>query len=220
MLVMAETNYFKCACKECGNHIEFPASTTGTTVTCPHCGQWTELQLPQKPTAGKSFNPGMAAVIGCVVIAAGLAGWFYHWKTTSANESATAPMIKEVVKPAPEAGVARTNPEPAVVTQAVVEADTTPRPKSHADLKAGKIQLEKTPGNSLVYAVGTVKNDSAYQRFGVKIELDLFNRDGAKIDATQDYKDIIEPHQVWHFRALIPDTKTVSAKLAALTEQD
>ena len=90
--------------------------------------------------------------------------------------------------------------------------------KSPADLQAGEVTLEKTKGSSLVYATGTLKNDSDYQRFGVKIEFDLFNAKGKKIAATQDYKDILEPHQTWQFRALIPDNKTVKATVAAIKE--
>jgi hypothetical protein len=213
---MADTIYLKCSCKECGNHIEFPDSAAGTTIACPHCGQWTELPLPEKPPARKSLNLGLVAIICCVLAVAGLAAWFYYFKAKSEMETAAVPTNNPPVKVV----AAPTNPPPEVMTQAVVEVVTTPKPKSHADLKPGKIELEKTAGSSLVYAVGTVTNDSTYQRFGVKVELDLFNKERVKIGATQDYKDIIEPRKEWRFHALIPDKKTASAKITAVTEED
>lgn len=119
---------------------------------------------------------------------------------------------------------APTNPIPQPVTPPIVTPavpDTTvQRAKSHDDLKLGTIELQKTPGTSLVHAVGTVKNDSDFVRFGVKIELLLFNKDGKKIGTAQDYQATIEPHQDWRFKALVPDTKAVDAKLLALTEEE
>ena len=106
---------------------------------------------------------------------------------------------------------------------APTNAETQPvvkRKKSASDLKVGEVKLEKTKGSSLVYAVGTVKNDSDYQRFGVRIELDLFNQKGTKIGTTQDYIAILEPRREWQFRALIPDSKTVTAKVATLKEEE
>jgi len=92
--------------------------------------------------------------------------------------------------------------------------------KSASDLKVSEVQLEKTKGSSLVYAVGTVKNESDYQRFGVRIELDLFNQNGAKLGTSKDYIAILEPRREWQFRALIPDPKAVSAKVATLKEEE
>jgi len=221
MVCMAETNYLKCSCKECGNHIEFPASAAGTTLACPHCGQWTELSRPQEPAPGKSRKLGLVVIIGCVIAAAALAGWYFRFGANSANETATVPAeAKTSTNPVANVPAAPTNPPQTVVTQAVVESPAPPKPKSHADLKVGKIKFEKTSGNSLVYAVGTVTNDSTYQRFGVKIELDLFNGEGVKIGGTQDYKDILEPRKKWSFHALIPDKRAATAKVAALTEED
>jgi hypothetical protein len=217
---MAETIYLKCSCKECGNHIEFPDSAAGTTIACPHCGQWTELPLPEEDPVQKRPRLALVAVIICVIVVTGLAAWFHHSMAKFGNQTAAVPEPKGPTNVVVNVVVPPTNPPPEVVTQAVVEANAPPRPKSHSDLKHGKIGLEKTTGSSLVYAVGTVTNDSTYQRFGVKVELDLFDKEGTKIGTTQDYKDIIEPRKEWRFHALIPDKKTKSAKITAITEDD
>jgi len=92
--------------------------------------------------------------------------------------------------------------------------------KSLADLKAGEISLEITKGSSLVYAVGTITNDSEFQRFGVKVTLKLLDQKGATVGTTRDYIGILEPHQAWQFRALITDPKAVTAALDSIKEED
>ncbi len=220
---MGDIAYCKCPCKECGNNIEFPAFAARTTVPCPHCGQWTELLLPETTVERKGMDAGTIAIICCALLVAGWAFWMQFRKKPAEDQSAPAP----VVKVAPEAGgksgggVPSNVPPPLVVTQAVVQAPVKPsKPKSPDDLAIGKVELEKTPGNSLVYAVGTVKNNSDWQRFGVKVELDLLDAKGGKIGTSQDYKDILEPRQDWQFRALIPDKRTSSAKVTSLKEQE
>jgi hypothetical protein len=56
----------------------------------------------------------------------------------------------------------------------------------------------------LVYAVGTVKNDTARQRFGVKIELDLIDAQDNKIGSASDYIEVLEPGKEWQFNSKSP----------------
>ncbi|MDB6017913.1 MAG: hypothetical protein JWR19_2402 [Pedosphaera sp.] len=100
-----------------------------------------------------------------------------------------------------------------------VAATAVKLPKDLSDLKVGDIQLEKTKGSSLVYAVGTLKNESEYQRFGIRIKLDLLNGEGVKLGTAQDYMEVLEPHGSWRFRAMVTDSKAVSAKLDTLKEE-
>lgn len=92
--------------------------------------------------------------------------------------------------------------------------------KSVDDLKVSNITLQKTPGSALVYAMGTMKNNSDQQRFGVRLELDLLDASGKKIGTTKDYAPVIEPRKDWRFRALIPYPKAASARVAKITEQE
>ncbi|HZV34631.1 MAG TPA: FxLYD domain-containing protein, partial [Verrucomicrobiae bacterium] len=112
--------------------------------------------------------------------------------------------------------------EPAATESNEVVAQATPktpsRPKSPDDLKVSAIELEKTKGSSLVYAVGTLTNDSDYDRYGIRVEVDLFNGKGKNIGTAKDYKDYLAPHQDWQFRALIPEPKAVKAQLASVKE--
>ena len=92
--------------------------------------------------------------------------------------------------------------------------------KSPADLKVANITLEKTKGSSLVYVVGNINNVSDHQRFGVKVELELFDAGGKKVGTSTDYLQILEPRKEWHFRALVLDAKAVSARLARIKEDE
>jgi hypothetical protein len=93
-------------------------------------------------------------------------------------------------------------------------------PKSTQDLKVGPVRLEKAKGSSLVYAVGTLRNESPHQRFGVKLELELTGPDGRKVGLAKDYRSVLEPKQEWNFRALVLDAKAVSAKVASIREDE
>jgi hypothetical protein len=92
--------------------------------------------------------------------------------------------------------------------------------KSIDDFKPGPIRLEKAKGSSLIYAVGVLKNQSDYQRFGVSIELELIDARGQKVGGAKDYRAVLEPRQEWRFRALVLESRTVSARVAMIREEE
>lgn len=94
-----------------------------------------------------------------------------------------------------------------------------PRPDPWHGLFASEVTLEKQPGSRLVYAVGTVSNESDRQRFGVKVELDLFDPNEVKVGSATDYTQVIEPGKQWKFKALVTDPSAVRAQLTAVREQ-
>ncbi|HEX3989434.1 MAG TPA: FxLYD domain-containing protein, partial [Verrucomicrobiae bacterium] len=86
--------------------------------------------------------------------------------------------------------------------------------------KAGKITLEKSDDGRVIHAVGTVRNTSNHQRFGVKVELDVLDAQGKKVGSATDYAQLIEPGKEWKFKALVTDPNAASAKIAAIKEQE
>jgi hypothetical protein len=96
--------------------------------------------------------------------------------------------------------------------------------KSIGDLKVGETISVEEPkgakGSRLVYATGAVKNESDVQRFGVRVDLDLFDSAGAKVGTATDYTQSIEPRATWRFRALVVERRAMSAKLAKITEDN
>jgi hypothetical protein len=187
-----------------------------SVISCPHCGQWTELAADATAgtNAGKSRKAPVMAFAGVgLLIAAAAIGFVLLKDKKSAPEAKPVTIALAQTNQAPEP----TPPPPS--TDQVAETNVQ-RAKSHDDLKVGVIELQKTPGTSLVHAVGAVKNDSDFVRYGVKIELMLLNKDGKKIGAAQDYQATIEPHQDWKFKALVTDSRAISAKFVALTEDE
>jgi len=88
-----------------------------------------------------------------------------------------------------------------------------------AGFRSSAITLEKNPGSSVVYAVATLTNTAARQRFGVKVFLDLLDETGNKVGEATDYQQLIEPGGQWSFKALVMAPRTASAKIASIKEE-
>jgi hypothetical protein len=191
--------YFKCSCQNCGGHIEFPAEAVGQTVTCPHC-QWDTVLVGAK--VGKARPSIILSLVLGVAVLAGGAWAVLHFRPPTAPEVVVSP------PPAPTNIPVKPKPKP------------KPAPDPWHGLHAGPVKLEKAGNGSLVYAVGDVHNDSKRQRFGVKVELDVFDADNKKVGTATDYASVIEPGKDWHFRALLTDRTAASAKLTQIHEQE
>lgn len=167
------------------------------TIECPHCHQQTELR-PAEQT-----GRGIAKLVIFAAVGMALAAWIL-FLLKSQREAPAATTLPAATNVSPAAKV-----EP-------------PRPKSPDDLKvtAGPT-VEKAKGSRLSYAMGTLTNASDHARYGVKIELDLFDQNGNKLAAqASDYVQQLEPRKTWPFRALVLDGKAVSAKVAKITEEE
>lgn len=79
-------------------------------------------------------------------------------------------------------------------------------------------QLEPTPGSSLVYVTGKVRNPTDRQRFGVKVRFALRDASGALIGSATDYEPVIDPQGEWSFKAMVMESKTVTAQLSGISE--
>jgi hypothetical protein len=51
------SRFVTCPCQHCDGHIEFDASHAGESVTCPHCGQETNLFVPQQQQQSQQLAP-------------------------------------------------------------------------------------------------------------------------------------------------------------------
>lgn len=219
---MPQTESFaKCSCQHCGGHIEFPVEGAGQKITCPHCNWPTVLSLPH--VAPVEIGGGRATrkrvyltfAIAAVVLAGAAVGvYFYLQSLNSQQESATAnepnpPISSNAVASAP-APAPTTNP--------------APKHKPPADpwhgLQASKVTLEKSENSSLVYAIGTLTNDSPRQRFGVKVEIEVFDSHRNKLGSATDYTEVIEPSNQWKFRALVTAKSATGVKLTSVKEQE
>ena len=199
---MSNSVFVKGECRHCRGHIEFPAAAAGTTVPCPHCGQPTELVSPNLPTkTGVSGRQRLAIAVALCLVAAipGLI-LFMHKSNPSAN---FVPPPLPQVQSNTLVALAHPKPQPEEVTN---------------DFAIMPFKLEKTPGSSLVYVTGTIQNDTERQRFGVKVEFSLFDTNDDAIGTATDYEQVIEPHGAWRFKAMVIESKAVSAKFLSIIE--
>jgi hypothetical protein len=194
--------HLKGHCQVCGGHIEFPADAIGTNVDCPHCGQVTELLLAapaEEPTIPRRTIVWTGITILMLLIA--FAGALVALKRAEKKAVAKQEANKLNVPP------------PAAATPPV-----EPAAVSINGFSASEVILQKNPGSSLVYAVGTLTNKSEKQRFGVKVLLDLMDATGNKVGQATDYQQVMEPNGQWYFKALVVEKKVATAKIAGVQE--
>jgi len=68
-------------CTQCGRSIVYPAEQIGTTISCPHCGKLTELQLekpPEEPVVPRRVI--WWTIVAVLILLLGIAGLFYALK--------------------------------------------------------------------------------------------------------------------------------------------
>jgi hypothetical protein len=191
---MNRTKRLKGTCGECGGPIEFPAELIGTMTTCPRCRKQTELMLtapPEEPLVPRRIIIWSAVAI--VILILGLIVTVVgskHFENLAARQ-------RDRSAAAPggkDAGAA-------------------------AGFEISAISLEKGPGNSETYVVGTVANISRGRRAGVTIEFDLLDAGGRQVEVARAFRPVLEPGAKWEVKVPVAaDSKAVSARLAFVHE--
>ena len=214
---MATQQFLKGACGSCGGHLEFAAEGAGQDITCPHCGQRTKL-LPlrqaDRPTSGKRMIILGVMLAGLVALSARL---------LLVSREKVAPVVVSATNHVANL-TAPLAPLTTIPTNQVVSAPA-PAP---SELQPGEIltndfiitagHLEPTPGNSLVYVTGKVRNLADRQRFGVKVRFALQDAGGTIIGSATDYQSVIDPQGEWSFKAMVMESKTAAAQLGGISE--
>jgi hypothetical protein len=103
----------------------------------------------------------------------------------------------------------------------MVAAVLKPKPSDEQrtnDFAISPVKLQKTPGSSLVYVTGKIRNLTGRQRFGVKVELGLFDAQTNAIGRASDYQPVLEPNGDWRFKALVMESQAASARLNTIAE--
>ena len=215
-------------CPRCGVHREGAADTASASPVCPQCGA---VFLPaEQPTPTESSPDGETGRAGTTTFypepETGLEpepGTVQYGNTAEAGVGGRWLVVGLLVTML--AGVAMRFEvywNKSRASRTVSAAPTSPptkRPKSLTDLQVNGISLEETAGSKLLYAVGSLKNDSEHQRFGIKIVLDLFDRDGRRLNTATDYVAVVEPHGTWRFRALVLDPGATTVRMARIAEE-
>ncbi|HEU0011778.1 MAG TPA: FxLYD domain-containing protein [Verrucomicrobiae bacterium] len=191
-----------------------PQASLADAAACPQCGHGKKSRL-------------LAGAISLVVLAA-LAGGAWYFMAGPGSKKAEAPVAKSALTnratdPSTPTNPATNPPSGKPMEPGIPVAAEPKRPKSIDDLKPGTVTLEKAKSGSLVHAVGTIKNTSDQQRFGVRVELELTDANGKPAGKASDYTQVIEPRQEWRFRALVLDPKgarAVAGKVSSIKEDN
>jgi hypothetical protein len=205
-------NFAKCACQHCGGHIEFPAEGVGRKIACPHCGEPTLLThaAPVEIGGGCATRRRIYWTLGIAACLVALTGGALLYVNYRDSKLATAAPALPLPPPQTNPTVATTIPPP--------------KPKPSRDLwhglKPSKVTLDESGNSSLIYAIGTLTNETSRQRFGVKVEVEIFDEHRRKLGSATDYTDVIEPGKEWKFRAMVTDKAAKSAKLTNVKEQE
>jgi hypothetical protein len=207
---MPKPEYVKGLCGQCGGHLEFPADAAGAVIECPHCGKPTELTIAVAPQPAKS-----RAVMGLIAATTGIAVVLVvlFWLMRQGDNLRVEPLTANA-----SATVQSNAPVAAMATVVAPVTNALPAETLTNEFALSPFKLEKTPGSSLVYVTGAVRNLSDRQRFGVKIEFELFDAETNAVGTATDYQSMLDPHGEWHFKALVMESKAASAQLNSITE--
>jgi hypothetical protein len=91
-------------------------------------------------------------------------------------------------------------------------------PFAAAGFHVSLVTLEKATNSSLVYAVGIVTERAQRRRFGVRVELALYDREGRVCGSAQDYTAALPAGESWRFRAMVINPQAVRAEISRITE--
>ena len=198
---MSSSEFVKGSCSRCGGHLEFPAEAVGQSAPCPHCGQTTGLFAaisPEKPRiSGRKRQAIAVAIALCAVIPSILLALHKTGNTSGSGQGT--PAIGQSNAPA------------------VTKAPAGPKPEAETnDFAIMPYKLDKTPGSTLVYVTGTVRNLAGQQRFGVKLEFSLFDTNDNYLGAATDYRSVLSTNGVWQFKAMVMASKTTYARFSSI----
>lgn len=194
---MTTTKDVRGECQQCGGQFDFPAEQAGLTTNCPHCGQPTELLLATPPETDSPLRT-KAIVVIVLALVIGAAGWI--------GAHLAIKRAKRMVGPRE---VQPSNAPP---------KSASPGPFASQHFEVSSVTLESMPGSKVVYAQGAITNTASQQRFGVKVELDLFDAQGQRVGTASDYVKTVEPKATWKFNALVVGKNVASAKITAIKE--
>lgn len=211
-----EPNYFKCHCQRCGGHIEFPSNGAGVTIDCPHCGKKTVLGVAGGGPILKRSNKVLWMALS-LMLALG-SGVMVFIRVQKPRQTVLARPAK--VAEAPAVSLEKTTkPVPQEASQPVPQPAPAPAADVISDFGVSKVSLQKMPGSSLVYAVGTLKNTLGRQRFGVRIELNELDENDKNVGMISDYASVVDPQKAWQFKAMLTSPHVAKVTVADIKEQ-
>lgn len=204
------------------------APPLGSTLASPVVPQASLADAAACPQYGHGKKSRLLAGALVLLALAALAGGGWYFMAGPGAKKAEAPVAKAALtnratNPSTPTNPTTNPPSGKPVESSIPVAAAPKSPKSIDDLKPSAVTMEKAKSGSLIHAVGTIKNTSDQQRFGVRVELELTDARGNPAGKASDYTQVIEPRQEWRFRALVLDpkgSKAVAGKVSSIKEDN
>jgi len=80
------------------------------------------------------------------------------------------------------------------------------------------VSFERATTNNPGAVSGTVQNQYAHSRHGVRVEIELLNSRGQPLWSTTAFTPIMEPEKTWSFRAGVIDPNVATARVVRVRE--
>jgi hypothetical protein len=187
---MSKNKFLNGQCQHCGGSLRFPAESIGQTTKCSQCGQNTELLLaapPDEPTVP------MKTIVFTAIAVLVLIGGLIAATIAVKRLQRTAEQRKAAAAPA-----------------------TLPGAPGLTGFQVTAITLEKAAEASVVYAVGSIRNETNRRRLGIKLELELLDAAGNRVGTVTNFHPGLEPRAEWRFKSLVTFPKSASARLVSI----
>jgi hypothetical protein len=90
--------------------------------------------------------------------------------------------------------------------------------KLPAGLAVSPLALQQAVGEPTLCIAGAISNRLERQRFGIRVEFDLLDAAGRKLETKAYYQPVLEPNSGSHFKVPIDDPKAAAVKLVSIKE--
>ena len=231
----------QCACANCGEVIAYARADIGSAIECPKCHEKSELPEPvpvfSNPIEPGAFEPEeeLEAARKRVRFCGECRAPIPEGKTECAACKRRRAKKKLVITAAVAASIAVIAAALWFVTHRK-QADSVelpdpngplPRPNVNAPISTNELNVisltlrESRQLNeaTVLLAVGDVQNDSDHSHFDLKLDLDLLDASGTKIDSLPVYMNNLVPHGNWHFAEMVTNAQVKRIRFAGLTEK-
>jgi DNA-directed RNA polymerase subunit RPC12/RpoP len=219
----------KCECASCGEVIEYRSTQVGEVVQCPKCGAKSLLPTPVQLMMLEFLGPPAPEFKPCETC--GRLVKFWDPACAVCEKESRKKLLRKriaigvsVLSLIVIAGVVwhlnKPKPAPPGPARMFIAQPQARLPKSTKDLRPIDFTLSRQHGEATAVAVGDIRNDSLNVHHHVRADVDLLDRNGAKIGTVSDYFVDLGANQTWHFVVQVTDTNAMSIRFAGFKEDE
>ena len=240
-LFLVEEPKLQCACANCGEVIAYARADIGQAIECPKCGEKSELPQPDRVFVNsvepEPFQPGEGpdAARNRLRICGECRRPIPLGKIDCTVCKLRRLRQKLVVWASLTIAIAVVGGGVWLVVQHKYSDKVKPRgttamtgqPGSKAPVPTGELNVtglalqesRQLSPNIVLLAVGNVRNDSDREHFDLKLDLDLLDAAGTKIDSLSVYQTYLPPRGNWRVSEMVTNSQVKGIRFAGLAEK-